>query len=424
MMLVRSFIVNLFIAVVLVCIVSCKKRPKPEPSVLVVLLARNKAHTLPYFLSYFRELDYPKDRMILHIRADHCQDATINILKDWIKEYRPLYYMVDDQLEDSPAVYKGETSRWKTSHYNLDNVMKLKENALKVAKLFHTEYIWYLDMDVFITNNKTLKAMIETDRAIVAPMLNSLEQYSNFWTAIDASFESIRDEEYEDIISRKMKSCFQVPLVKESVLINLQKVNIDSIAFHPESIDEYEAPFNDNIVFSFSAEGEGTPIYVCNQEIYGYVMPDSSITQVETFDNYKNLKVLIIGENGSLEIDDILLKYLPQTSTKSKRNFDQIYYINLERREDRRTRMENMLEILGIDGKRMEGVDGLALNFSSLISMGVKPIPAYRDILTERPMTYGEVGCFLSHYKIWQDILENGHKEVSMQSNYLTIVKE
>ena len=33
------------------------------PSVFIAILARNTAHTLPYFFSYIDRLDYPKDRI-------------------------------------------------------------------------------------------------------------------------------------------------------------------------------------------------------------------------------------------------------------------------------------------------------------------------------------------------------------------------
>lgn len=35
------------------------------PTVLVSILVRNKQHTLPYFLSHFEDLNYPKNRMSL-----------------------------------------------------------------------------------------------------------------------------------------------------------------------------------------------------------------------------------------------------------------------------------------------------------------------------------------------------------------------
>ena len=33
------------------------------PTVMVAVLVRNKAHSLPYFLYYLQQLQYPKDRM-------------------------------------------------------------------------------------------------------------------------------------------------------------------------------------------------------------------------------------------------------------------------------------------------------------------------------------------------------------------------
>ena len=45
-------------------IVNCDRVLK-RPSVLIGILARNKAHTLPYSLSFLENLDYPKDRIAL-----------------------------------------------------------------------------------------------------------------------------------------------------------------------------------------------------------------------------------------------------------------------------------------------------------------------------------------------------------------------
>ncbi|EFN60659.1 Glycosyltransferase 25 family member [Camponotus floridanus] len=39
-------------------------------------------------------------------------------------------------------------------------------------------------------------------------------------------------------------------------------------------------------------------------------------------------------------------------------------------------------------------------------------MPEYFDPYHKRPMTMGEIGCFLSHYLIWQKVLEHGYKNV------------
>lgn len=35
------------------------------PTLVIVSLIRNKAHTLPYFFTYLEQLDYPKERITL-----------------------------------------------------------------------------------------------------------------------------------------------------------------------------------------------------------------------------------------------------------------------------------------------------------------------------------------------------------------------
>lgn len=35
------------------------------PTIIIVVLFRNKAHTMPYFFNFLHRLDYPKDRISL-----------------------------------------------------------------------------------------------------------------------------------------------------------------------------------------------------------------------------------------------------------------------------------------------------------------------------------------------------------------------
>ena len=56
---------------------------------------RNKAHTLPYFLTLLGKQDYPKDRVKLWIRTDHNEDASAEILKLWISSNGHHYNSVD-----------------------------------------------------------------------------------------------------------------------------------------------------------------------------------------------------------------------------------------------------------------------------------------------------------------------------------------
>ena len=42
----------------------------------------------------------------------------------------------------------------------------------------------------------------------------------------------------------------------------------------------------------------------------------------------------------------------------------------------------------------------------------VQPLPDYEDPIAKRPLKAGEVGCFLSHYRVWQDVVNEKLKRV------------
>lgn len=86
--------------------------------------------------------------------------------------------------------------------------------------------------------------------------------------------------------------------------------------------------------------------------------------------------------------------------------FDEIFLINLQRRTDRRDRMLYSLNELEIDVKVVHAVDGNALNSSDIKILGVDLLPGYYDPFSGRTLTKGEVGCFLSHYYIWKEIVD------------------
>lgn len=54
----------------------------------------------------------------------------------------------------------------------------------------------------------------------------------------------------------------------------------------------------------------------------------------------------------------------------------------------------------------MDSVDSLfrAMNISEVQAMGIHMLPGYSDPYHGRPLTKGELGCFLSHYKIWEEV--------------------
>ena len=93
---------------------------------------------------------------------------------------------------------------------------------------------------------------------------------------------------------------------------------------------------------------------------------------------------------------------------------DKIYFINLNRRKERKEWMEQLLREIGLEAVRFEAVDGRTLNFTNLEMDGVRILEGYiADPSIGKEITLGEIGCFLSHYRIWMEVIKRGYDSVS-----------
>ncbi|VDI69238.1 Hypothetical predicted protein [Mytilus galloprovincialis] len=64
--------------------------------------------------------------------------------------------------------------------------------------------------------------------------------------------------------------------------------------------------------------------------------------------------------------------------------FDKIYILNLERRPERRERIEKLLAELKLDYSIFRAVDGRKLNPEKLAELGVTILPGYEDMSLKR----------------------------------------
>lgn len=51
-----------------------------------------------------------------------------------------------------------------------------------------------------------------------------------------------------------------------------------------------------------------------------------------------------------------------------------------------------------------------AMNSSQVEALGIRMLPGYRDPYHGRPLTKGELGCFLSHFHIWTEVGASGER--------------
>lgn len=384
-----------------------------KPTVLIGILVRNKAHTLPYFLSFLENLEYPKNRITLWIRSDNNIDNSIEILKAWLEKEKRKYHAVDFLFYEESKGFDDEKGVADWSPKRFSHVIKLKEEAINHARKMWADFVFILDADAFLTNPRTLDHLVSKNLTIVAPLLKSDGMYSNFWAGMTPEYYYIRTERYKPILKGEESGCLEVPMVHSAVLIDLRKDASDLLTFSSENFENFDGPIDDIITFALVANRSGIPMHVCNDQKYGFIMVPLENRDGIEHDKQQltNLKLEILAFQEYLPLTESLMKFVsyPEKDTVGMSN---VYMINLLRRPERRRRMQHCFDELGIQAEIMDAVDGKTLNHTILKSMGVKLMTGYADPYHKRPMTMGEIGCFLSHYQIWNKVIENDYESV------------
>lgn len=96
-----------------------------------------------------------------------------------------------------------------------------------------------------------------------------------------------------------------------------------------------------------------------------------------------------------------------------------IYIINLKRRLEKRERMQKQLDKYNIPNsvvEWVEAVDGYNLDDNYFNENNIKIYPWY-DPFSNRAITKGEVGCALSHIKVWERIIETDDAGIILEDD-------
>lgn len=114
-----------------------------KPSIMIVTLVRNKAHTLPLFLTHLEEQEYPKNRISLWFVTDHNEDNSREILETWLDKVRGSYHSIHYQYDDSgEKIRKSETNSTHWSHERFLDIIRMKEEAFDYAKRLWADYVF------------------------------------------------------------------------------------------------------------------------------------------------------------------------------------------------------------------------------------------------------------------------------------------
>lgn len=90
--------------------------------------------------------------------------------------------------------------------------------------------------------------------------------------------------------------------------------------------------------------------------------------------------------------------------------YDKVFYINLDRRPDRRKNMENIIKNLGYENitQRIQAIDGKNLDFDNMdqniITFNGILDAQDKELIVGIPLTKGAIGCAMSHRNVWEII--------------------
>ncbi|KAM6972558.1 procollagen galactosyltransferase 1 [Aplochiton taeniatus] len=380
--------------------------PLLAPRVVIGLVCRNSAHSLPAFLGAIERLNYPKDRIALWVATDQNVDNTTSLLEEWLSNVQDLYHYVEWTPQEKPSVYTDEVGPKHWTNQRYEHVLKLRQAALDTARETWADYFLLSDCDNLLTNRDLLWKLMRENKTVVAPMLESRTPYSNFWCGMTSQGYYKRTPAYMPIRRRERQGCFAVPMVHSTYLLDLRKEASRRLAFYPPH-PEYNSALDDIIIFAYSARMSDVQMYICNKEIYGYfpVPLRSHNTLQDEAESFLHSQLEATVKTHLLE-PSRYLSVLPKHPDKLE--FDEVFMINLVRRAHRRERMLRALYEQELACKVVTAVDGKALNTSEIEAMGIRMLPGYKDPYHGRPLSKGELGCFLSHYNIWKEIVDRG----------------
>lgn len=335
----------------------------------------NEIKGLSYVLGSIENWEYPKDKLSIDFYI--YDETTNNALVRWKTELNKLFHSI---------TINRNTKNW-------------RESGLVSARNNNCGRVLISNIGILLSE-RALINLSQLDEVVVSPLL-----FDGFQGKTNAENYGIT-ELTNDFLEFKEKNNIEIKdVLIEPIYINLKKMDSSYLTFEKDNIRNVDKSANEIEVFLYSAKIMNIPLYLNNNHDYGYFFDYKNLEKDEKEDIINLFSANRISENGlySLLPSKVLKKSYP---IPNKFSFDEIYLINLKRRSERMEKMNEILKTVGFMYKRWDAVDGKKLTDEE-ISNKIKFLPNYMDPYHKRPMKKGEIGCFLSHYKIWEDVVKN-----------------
>lgn len=245
--------------------------------VVIAILAKDKANTLPFYLKCILNQTYPKNKIHLYIRTNDNTDNTNEILDNFVKTHDKKYasiYFDNSSISNELKQYKSH--EWNTIRFKI--LGKIRQESIEYAIKNNAHY-FVIDCDNFILPN-TLEEMVNIKYLnVIAPMLVTTTAYSNYHYDVDNNGYLKDHEMYLKLLNKEVKGIIEVKVVHCTYFINnivLNKVSYDD--------DSYRYEY---VIFSDSLRKSNIPQYLDNRKEYGYItFTDTKEEFLSEFNNF------------------------------------------------------------------------------------------------------------------------------------------
>ena len=232
-----------------------------SPTVFLAVHAKQKEPVLEMWLENIRRLDYPKDRIILYVRANNSTDATVPMIRDWVGRHGGEYLrVIEDYSEIDIGIERMAVHDW--SEHRLHIIGKIRERSCAEAVAAGADFYYVQDIDNFVLPH-TLSKLVSRNLPIVAPILyNSAPTlYSNYHSDVDDRGYHLDSVGYVEIHSRRVKGLIDVPVVHCTYLM---RADVLPQVKYTDGSGRFEY-----VIHSENCRRLGIPQYLDNTEPYG-----------------------------------------------------------------------------------------------------------------------------------------------------------
>ncbi len=234
---------------------------EPADRITIAILAKDKAHTLPLYLSCIESQTWPKEKTFLYIRTNNNNDDTAQILQQWVESVENSYAGIFfDECDVAEEVQKYKQHEWNEIRFQV--LGKIRQDSIQWAKEQGSHY-FVADCDNFI-HSHTLEQLFFCHMPIVAPLLTiGNGAYSNYHAAIDHEGYYEPSPFYLPILNLEIRGLIEMPVVHCTYFIRHEY--LDRMVYDDGS-GRYEY-----VIFSDNARKMNIPQYLDNREVYGHI---------------------------------------------------------------------------------------------------------------------------------------------------------